>query len=64
MRYAAIRKLDISNGEEIGVSMFVQGCPIHCKNCFNPETWDFNGGSELTDDVINKFIDLANREQI
>lgn len=64
MRYAAIRKLDISNGEGIGISMFVQGCPIHCKNCFNPETWDFQGGNELTDDVINKFINMADREQI
>ena len=48
MRYASIRKMDISNGEGIGVSLFIQGCPIHCKGCFQPETWDFNGGKLLT----------------
>lgn len=48
MKYAAIRKMDISNGEGLGVSLFVQGCHFHCKNCFNKETWDFDGGNELT----------------
>ena len=48
MRYAQIRSMDISNGEGIGVSLFVQGCHFMCKDCFNPETWDFNGGKEFT----------------
>lgn len=59
MRYAKIREMDISNGEGIGISLFVQGCHFHCKGCFNPETWDFNGGNEWTDEVENKFIELA-----
>lgn len=59
MRYAQIRSTDISNGEGIGVSLFVQGCPFHCKGCFNPETWDFNGGKLWTPDKQNKFIALA-----
>ena len=58
MRYAQIRSLDISNGEGVGVSLFVQGCPFHCKNCFNSETWDFNGGKEWTEDTKSKFMDL------
>lgn len=48
MRYAAIRKMDISNGKGLGVALFVQGCHFHCKNCFNKETWDFDGGKEFT----------------
>ena len=59
MRYAQIRSTDISNGEGIGVSLFVQGCPFHCKGCFNPETWDFDGGEQWTTDKLNKFILLA-----
>lgn len=47
MRYASIRQMDISNGEGIGVALFVQGCHFHCFNCFNPSTWDFNGGKEF-----------------
>ena len=64
MRYAQIRSMDISNGEGVGVSLFVQGCPFHCKNCFNSETWDFNGGKEWTEETKNKFIELINRPYI
>ena len=65
IRYASIRELDISNGEGIGVALFVQGCPSpHCKNCFNPETWDFNGGKEWTHEVEGKFFELANKPYI
>lgn len=64
MRYAQIRSMDISNGEGVGVSLFVQGCPFHCKNCFNPETWDFNGGKEWTEKTKEKFMDLINKPYI
>lgn len=65
MKYAKIRSMDISNGEGIGVSLFVQGCPHpHCKNCFNPETWDFCGGKEWTNDVEKQFMMLINKPYI
>lgn len=64
IRYASIRSMDISNGEGVGVALFVQGCRLHCNNCFNPETWDFSGGKEWTDKVKNKFLELANRPYI
>ena len=64
MRYASIRELDISNGEGVGVSLFVQGCHFHCYNCFNTETWDFNGGKEWTEETKNKFIKLIDRPYI
>lgn len=56
--------MDISNGEGVGIALFVQGCRLHCHNCFNPETWDFNGGKEWTEEVKNKFLELANRPYI
>lgn len=64
MKYAKIRKMDISNGEGVRVSLFVQGCSFHCKNCFNQETWDFNGGKEFTIAEIQKIIELANKDYI
>ena len=64
MRYNKIRKMDISNGEGVRVSLFVQGCSFHCKNCFNQETWDFNGGKEFTTIEIQKIIELANKDYI
>ena len=64
MRYNQIRECDIANGEGIGVALFVQGCHFKCKNCFNSETWDFNGGKEWTPEVEDKFIELASRPYI
>ncbi|WP_143323032.1 4Fe-4S single cluster domain-containing protein [Clostridium sp. HBUAS56010] len=64
MRYASIRSMDISNGESVGVSLFVQGCHFHCKNCFNQSTWDFNGGKEWTKEKKQEFIELARRPYI
>lgn len=64
MRFAQIRSMDISNGEGIGVSLFVQGCPFHCFNCFNPDTWDFNGGKEWTEETKDKFLKLIDRPYI
>lgn len=59
-----MRNLDISNGEGTGVSLFVQGCHFHCCNCFNKETWDFNGGKEWTKEVEDKFFELIDRPYI
>lgn len=53
MRYAALKENDIVNGEGVVVSLFMQGCPHHCHGCFNPETWDSQGGKEVD---INKLI--------
>ena len=64
MRYSQIRSLDISNGEGVGVALFIQGCNLRCKNCFNSETWDFNGGKEWTEEVKNKFMELINKPYI
>ena len=64
MRYNKIRKMDISNGPGVRVSIFMQGCTFKCKNCFNPETHDFNGGEEFTNEVIDKVLDLCNKDYI
>lgn len=64
MRYNKIRKMDISNGPGIRVSIFMQGCSFHCKDCFNSETWDFKAGKEFNDEIINKVLDLASLPHI
>lgn len=55
-RYAGLIKNDIVNGEGVCVSFFVQGCPHKCKNCHNPETWDFNGGYEVPEDIRGEIV--------
>ena len=64
MRYNKIRKMDISNGPGVRVSIFTQGCAFNCKNCFNPETHDFKGGKEFTDDTENTLLSLCDHDYV
>lgn len=66
MKYAGLIENDVVNGGEgVAVSLFLQGCPHHCEGCFNPETWDFNGGKEIDEDVlINKIIKAINKNDV
>ena len=64
MRYADFYDCDICNGNQVGMSLFVQGCPFHCEGCFNPETWDFDGGKEWASDVRKRFMKLVERDYI
>ena len=61
MKYAQLREFDTTNGLGVRVSLFVSGCTLHCKGCFNPESWDFNAGDDFTNETIEKIIDLINR---
>lgn len=55
MYYGEIKKCDIANGTGVRVSLFVSGCTNRCKNCFQPETWDFCYGQPF-DDNARKII--------
>lgn len=56
MRFADIKRNDCANGEGICVSLWMQGCPHRCKNCFNQCTWDFDGGTKASTWEIGKKI--------
>ena len=64
MRYNKIRKMDIADGPGVRVSIFMQGCTFKCKNCFNPETHDFNAGKEFTDATIDRVLELCSNENV
>lgn len=51
MNYGTIKECDIANGEGVRTTLFVSGCTNHCKDCFQPETWDFHYGQLFTEDV-------------
>ena len=48
MHYGELKKCDIANGEGVRVSLFVSGCTNRCKDCFQPQTWDFSYGKPYT----------------
>lgn len=63
-RYNAIIDNDVVNGQGVCVSFFVQGCPHCCEGCFNPETWDFNGGQPYSEEIKWEIIKLISANGI
>lgn len=64
MNYAKIKFYDVSNGPGVRTSLYVSGCRNHCKNCFNPETWDFGFGEPFTKEVEDKIIESMQPDYI
>lgn len=64
MNYGEIKNYDIANGEGVRVSLFVSGCTHHCKNCFNPETWNFEYGKPFTKETENYIIECLSPSYI
>lgn len=64
MNYGQIRKYDIANGPGIRTSIFVTGCSLNCKNCFNKEYQDSNFGEKWTDQTTKKVIDYLSKDEV
>lgn len=64
MNYADIKNCDVANGPGVRVSLFVSGCTHHCKNCFNPETWNFDFGSPFGPEQIDTILTLLAPDHI
>ena len=57
IRLAGIIRESITDGPGIRFVVFCQGCPHHCEGCHNQETWDFNGGKDVSIEKILDAID-------
>lgn len=65
MRIAGIQKDSITNGTGLRDVIFMQGCPHRCEGCQNPQTWNPEGGTEMTlDEIINELKDSSNNVTI
>lgn len=64
MKYAQIRQYDIANGPGIRTSIFVTGCTLKCRNCFNPEYQDFNFGNDFDDAAFEKLVNYVNDRNV
>lgn len=52
MHYIGLSSCDTANGPGVRVSLFVSGCTLQCKGCFNPESWDFDAGKPFTEETV------------
>lgn len=64
MYYGNIKNFDIADGEGVRVSLFVSGCTHHCKNCFNPQTWNFCYGKEFNKQVEDELLKMLEPDYI
>ena len=58
MNYSGIKYFDIANAPGVGVSLFVSGCPIHCRGCFNKEAQDYNFGEPYTIETTSTIVEF------
>ena len=60
-RIHSFQSLGTADGPGVRAVVFMQGCPLRCACCHNPDTWDFNGGTEVTpDEIFRKIKRLKN----
>ncbi len=52
IRLFGVVRESIVDGPGLRFVVFVQGCPHHCPGCHNPETWPFEGGTEMTPEEL------------
>lgn len=64
MRYSGLIRNDLAAAPGISVSFFTQGCPHRCKGCHNPETWDFEGGKEFTQNTLREIVEALRANDI
>lgn len=58
MYYGELKSFDVANGIGVRVTLFVSGCTNHCKNCFQPQTWNFEYGQPFTKETEDKIIEM------
>lgn len=64
MHYSTIKDCDIANGIGVRITLFVSGCTNHCKNCFQPQTWDFDFGEPFTEQTEEKLLEMLKPDYI
>ena len=64
MNYHDINHCDMLNGNGIRVSLWTAGCSVHCEECQNQQTWDFNSGIPFDENALQELYEALNKPYI
>ncbi|QDH46538.1 putative anaerobic ribonucleoside-triphosphate reductase-activating protein [Aeromonas phage LAh_9] len=64
MRYSALYKNDVVNGEGVRVTLFVSGCDHQCRGCYNKSTWNPDNGNDFTIETIEEILESLKPDHI
>lgn len=64
MNYIGISDFDTANGPGVRVSLFVSGCRLRCRGCFNPESWDFDAGKPYDESVQERILKALEEDYV
>ena len=60
-RIHSFQSLGTVDGPGVRCVVFMQGCPLRCICCHNPDTWDFAGGEKAdADELVKKILRFRN----
>lgn len=55
-RIHSIESFGTVDGPGVRFVVFMKGCPLRCQYCHNPDTWDFNGGTEMSvEEILSQY---------
>lgn len=64
MNYQTIIKDDLINGEGVRCSLFVSGCSMGCKNCYNEKAWDYRSGTEFGTEQVELILNELSKSYV